>query len=352
MNRNNPYSKIFGKIPAENITRSSVIDKIYGEFNCENPESSIYVLTGIRGSGKTVTLTEIVNAAQKNRGWICIEINSSARDMLKTLAAQLYAQKPIFNLLARAKVNFSVLGLGVEFNGEPPIMDYATAVEMMLKSSKDLGMKVLVTIDELTTTDASKEFIKQFQIYLRHDLPIFLVATGLNKDFEKMRNSDGMTFLYRAPKINLDPLDKIAIADSYEKNLDVSRAIAISMAKFSLGYSFGFQIIGYICSESKLPFDDPAVLKQFDHEMYEKVYSKVWSETTKQEKEYLNAIALAKSSKIEDIRKVLDVDNNHFNPVRRKLLDQGLVVSPNNGYLAFSLPRFGEFVKEMYLMEN
>ncbi len=352
MNNTNPYSKIFGKIPTENILRSSVIDKIFGEFSSDNPESTIYILTGIRGSGKTVTLTEIVEITQKCDEWICIEINSSANDMLKALAAQLYMHKPIFDLLTRSKINFSVLGLGVEIKGEPPITDYATAVEKMLKSAKELGMKVLVTIDELTATDASKEFMKQFQIYLRHDLPIYLVATGLNRDFEKMRNADGMTFLYRAPKINLAPLDKIAIADSYEKHLKVSRNTALSMAKFTQGYSFGFQTLGYICSESKLAFNDPIVLKQFDHEMYEKVYSKVWSETSKLEKEYMNGIANADSSKIEDIRTLLGIDNNHFSPVRRKLLEQGLVQTPSNGYLVFALPRFREFVKEMYILDD
>ena len=347
----NPYSKIFGKKPVENISRSFIIDKIYGEFNSDNPESSIYVLTGLRGSGKTVALTEIVEVFQKNDDWICIEINSSSSDMLKNLAAQLYAKKPLYDLLTRAKVNLSVLGLGVEIKGEPPITDYATAVELILKNAESLGMKVLITIDEIVTTDATKEFIKQFQIYIRHNLPIYLVTTGLPKDFEKLKNTEGMTFLYRAPRIHMDPLDKIAIANSYERNLKISREEALKMAKFSEGYSFAFQILGYLCKELKLPYTNNLVLQQFDHEMYEKVYIKVWSETSKQEKEYLNGIANAESTKIEDIRKYLNTDSNHFSPVRKRLIDQGIVVSQSNGHLTFALPRFKEFVKEMYMME-
>ena len=152
---------------------------------------------------------------------------------------------PIFDLVSRAKVNFSALGLGVEIKGEPPITEYASAVEKILEKIKLQDKKVLVTIDEMVTSDATKEFFKQFQIYIRKDLPIFLVATGLQKDFEKMKNTEGMTFLYRAPRINLKPLDKIAIADSYEKNLEITREEALKMAKFSGGYSFGFQALGY-----------------------------------------------------------------------------------------------------------
>ena len=113
----NPYSKIFGKIPRENISRTSIIDTIVGEFNSKTPESMIYVLTGIRGSGKTVTLTELVNVMETDPAWFCVEINSSSKDLLKSLASQLYAKRPIFDLVSRAKVNFSALGLGVEIKG-------------------------------------------------------------------------------------------------------------------------------------------------------------------------------------------------------------------------------------------
>ncbi|MDO4939415.1 MAG: ATP-binding protein [Lachnospiraceae bacterium] len=350
--KRNPYSKIFGKIPRENISRTSITDTIIDDFNSESPESMIYVLTGIRGSGKTVTLTEIVNAMESNPDWLCIEINSSSKDLLKSLASQLYAKRPIFDLISRAKINFSALGLGVEIKGEPPITDYASAVEIILEKVKLQSKKVLVTIDEMVTSEATKEFFKQFQIYIRKDLPIFLVATGLQKDFEKMKNAEGMTFLYRAPRIKLRSLDKIAIADSYERNLEISREKALEMAKFSGGYSFGFQALGYICAEEEASYMEPRIMQRFDHEMREKVYYKVWEETSKKEKEYLNGMACAKSAKVEDIRNYLNVDNNHFNPVRKKLIEEGIVHSPSNGYLVFALPRFGEFVKEMYIIEE
>lgn len=350
MKKINPYSKIFGKIPKENIARISIIERVCEEFGSDNPESQIYVLTGIRGSGKTVTLTEICESIQKEDNWICVEINSSSYDMLKNLASQLYAQKPVYNLITRSKINFSFLGLGVEIKGEPPITDYATAVEIMLKNIKKTGMKVLVTIDEMVTSEATKEFIKQFQIYIRHNLPIYLVTTGLPKDFEKMKNTEGMTFMYRAPRIQLESLDKIEIANSYEQNLKIAREKALEMARFSEGYSFGFQTLGYICAESGLPYSNPLVLRQFDHEMYEKVYIKVWSETSKQEKEFISGIANAESSKVEDIRNYLGVDSNHFNPVRKKLIDQGIVISPSRGYLVFTLPRFREFVRDIYTL--
>ena len=345
----NPYTKTFGKEPPENIPRSDIIDKICDEFESENPESPIYILTGIRGCGKTVTMTGLVSEIRQDSSWICVEINSSSDDMLKSMAAQLYSQKSVFTIISRAKINLSVLGLGIEYQGEPPVTDYATAVSRILEQLKKAGKKVLVTLDEIIVSRAAKEFIKQFQIYIRNDLPIFMVVTGIYRSVEEISNAQGMTFLYRAPRIPVEPLDKIAVANSYEKQLGVSRTCAIDMARLSRGYSFGFQVLGYLCFETGKPYTE--ILQQFDHEMYEKVYRKVWTETSRKEKEVMNAVACAGSSRVKAIRAVLHMETNQFNPVRRRLIDQGIVVSESDGYLSFALPRFPEFVREMYLLD-
>lgn len=176
------------------------------------------------------------------------------------------------------------------------------------------------------------------------------MVAGIYKSIEEISNAQGMTFLYRAPRIYLEPLDKIAVANSYQRHLKVTRRQAIEMSALTKGYSFGFQVLGYLCYESGKAYQD--VLEKFDHEMYEKAYRLIWKETSKKEKELLNAIATAKSSRVRDIREVIHMGTNQFNPMRRKLLNQGIVGSESDGYLTFALPRFAEFAREMYLLDQ
>lgn len=49
----------------------------------------VYMLTGIRGSGKTVMMTIISQELAKDSDWIVEEINPT-RDLLQGLAAKLY----------------------------------------------------------------------------------------------------------------------------------------------------------------------------------------------------------------------------------------------------------------------
>ena len=51
-----------------------------------------------------------------------------------------------------------------------------------------------------------------------------------------------------------------------------------------------------------------------------------------------------KSSKVEDIRNAISMNSNNFTVYRARLLKKGILYVPEYGKLAFSLPRFEEFV--------
>ena len=43
--------------------------------------------------------------------------------------------------------------------------------------------------------------------------PVFLLITGLFENINLLQNEKSLTFLYRAPKVPMDPLDKMAVSD-------------------------------------------------------------------------------------------------------------------------------------------
>ena len=59
MDKRNPYTISFGKIPTQYISRTHIIESISEAFDEEPTDEQAFKLTGIRGTGKTVTLTAL-----------------------------------------------------------------------------------------------------------------------------------------------------------------------------------------------------------------------------------------------------------------------------------------------------
>ena len=57
----NPYTLVFGQPPLEMIERKSQSERIISEFCQEHPSNYLNLVTGIRGCGKTVFITQIAN---------------------------------------------------------------------------------------------------------------------------------------------------------------------------------------------------------------------------------------------------------------------------------------------------
>ena len=59
MKGENPFTLTFGQKPVEFISRTDQIGKIINTFDMENPSNVVYMIAGVRGSGKTVSLAVI-----------------------------------------------------------------------------------------------------------------------------------------------------------------------------------------------------------------------------------------------------------------------------------------------------
>lgn len=76
MKNNNPFNLMFGKAPNSIIERYSQYQEIINTFNMNNPTTYAYIITGIRGSGKTVLLRKIAEELRQRKEWIVIDGNS------------------------------------------------------------------------------------------------------------------------------------------------------------------------------------------------------------------------------------------------------------------------------------
>lgn len=345
MNKKNPYSLYFGKEPHEMISRLAECREVCDTFLSDEPSQVVYMITGVRGAGKTVFMTEVQKNIAQNEDWIIIELNP-AKDMLLSLAAKLNDNKMFSEVFKGAKIDLSLFGIGITLENANPISDIETAVERMLAEIKKMGKRVLITIDEAVSSEYMRILASSFQIFIRKDLPIFLLMTGLYENIDALQNDKVLTFLYRAPKLCLKPLNIGRMAASYEKTMNIPTDKARKMAQLTMGYSFAYQVMGYYTYENNGDYIKalPSIRQQLD----EYVYDKIWSEVSNKDKSVLFAITEYPDGSISHIRESLGMKPNEFGPYRNRLIKKGLVDGTERGYVRIVLPFFDDYVKDNY----
>jgi hypothetical protein len=339
----NPYTLVFGKTPAQSISRFAEMEEVLSTFENNPPNQQIYMIGGMRGSGKTVFMTEISHELRSRKDWETIELTTS-QDMLSALAQALYNENRFVKILKQG-AGLSVIGFGVQLNGITEISNPQIAIKEALSKMKKQGKKLLVCIDEVVSNDYMKEFAGIFQILIREDLPLFLLITGLYENIRDLREEKNLTFLYRAPEIRLKPLNLGAVSDNYEKNLSVTHDAAAKMAALTKGYSFAFQVLGYFTFRHEGDYE--AAIPEYRQYLEEYVYEKIWTELSGGDKKLLRAIAASKEGKTKEVREISGLKNNEYTPYRDRLIKKMIVNGDEYGTLKITLPLFDEFVLRM-----
>ena len=340
---NNPFSLAFGKEPKTIISNSNVFDKIKDVFLMDYPTFTTNLITGVRGSGKTVLLTRLMNSFDSLDDWIVVELNPET-DMLEYLASSIYEKgKFKFKFLKKA-FNFSFHGLSVSLSGDNPVSSVITLLEKMFEILIKQNKKVLICVDDVSSNQNVRVFVQQYQIFLRRNYPVFLLMTGLFENVRTLQNEKSLTFLYRSPRTDIGPLSLINIAESFEKILNVSSEEAIKLSKITNGYAFAYQVLGYVMYEQNKKEIDKEVLKDFDKYLREYVYEKIYTDLPENEKRVVNATAKTSQGGISEIMKITEISKESLSQYRDKLLKKGVLVKNGWGKLEFALPRFKEYV--------
>ena len=344
---NNPFSINFGKEPYSIISRELELHEIYESFSSDTPNSNVYILSGIRGSGKTVAMTSISNYYKKQEKWICIEINPES-DMLEQLASKIYDEGKLKRLFISAEFSFSFNGIGISIKGKEPVSNISSLLKREFEYLKKKNYKVLVSIDEVVSNSYMKIFSHEFQTLLREDFPIFLIMTGLYKNISLLENEKSLTFLYRAPKIYMDSLNLKAIANSYKNIFEVTEEKAIEFAKFTSGYAYAYQLLGNLLYvENKKDIDD-SIIEKFDELIQERAYKIIYNELTNKEKDILKA-----SIKDNNNSYILDkcnISKSQLSDYKRKLELKGLI-NQNRNSINMKLPRFSNFIEFITMLD-
>lgn len=340
----NPFVINFGKVPSQYISRELIIDEIVQEMTEEDSQNNCFMLTGTRGSGKTVTMTAIEKKISASEDWIVIRLNAE-RNMLESLVGKLYDSREFVTKFVDANLNLSKFGIGLNIKTKSPVADIESALEIMLKEVRKKKKKVLVTVDEVSNTAYMKEFASSFQILIREELPIFLLMAGLYENISNLKNAKNLTFLYRTLQYEMEPLNLTLIAAKYSKVFGIDREKAMDMALITKGYPFAYQALGKYIWEEKNHELTESVLIKFDEALSHYVYKKMWSELSEKDKWFMSFIVKKDVMPVSELLELTKQKKNEFSQYRERLRYKGLIDVSGRGMIKLTLPRFDVFVK-------
>ena len=341
---NNPFSLAYGKTPTMLINRMNEFNRVLDDFNAENPSITTYIITGLRGTGKTVLLRNLSKSFEELNDWVVVDINPQS-NILLSFSDKLYVQLHSLKLSMDWSLSVNVPYVSLTLSkGNSSINNPELIAEKLIESASKKKKRILITIDEVNKTDDFKLFVNFYQSMIGKNYPVYMLMTGIRNNIDQLISDEAMTFLSRSPKVELGPLDLKDIMFEYKNVFNISDDVAAQLSKLTGGYAFAYQVLGYLFFEKDEKVIDKNLLSQYDKYLSENGYNTFWRELTPIEKQFCIALAESQNGDVDSIKKKTGMLQSNFNNYRARLLRKEILVSKGYGNLEFTLPRFKEYV--------
>ena len=135
MKSQNPFTVMFGKLPPTVIARMETMAEIIDGFDSDSPLFQTYMISGVRGSGKTVLMTAVATELQKKGDWIVVDLNPN-EDLLHDFAERLKdSSKRLPNYVEKG-IDISAFGFGIGIGGTAAERDDVSTIDRLLEYAK------------------------------------------------------------------------------------------------------------------------------------------------------------------------------------------------------------------------
>lgn len=353
----NPFNPSFGRLPGIFIDREKQLNDVSEGIKSLNGPYQTSLVYGIRGVGKTAFLTDVCNSFAGQKDWIVVNIAANT-NMLETLVQSIYRKTGSAIRKIIDKISGISVGVGsvsLEASKKQPT-SYQVILEEILEGFKKRGLHLLVAIDEASYSKELVEFAGIYQILIREELPICLIMTGLPKNISQLQNNKVLTFLLRAGRVELQPLDLIAVRFSYQQAFEsagntIDDSVLNFMAKATGGYAYAFQLLGYYLwndgNGEITTADVERVLNIYKENLFRNAYKKIIDDTTGFDRDFLFAMASfdSESVSIKELTAKLGKTSNYLASYKLRLIDSQIIQACGRGQVRFNLPFFDEFVR-------
>lgn len=363
MMRMNPFKPTAGAEPPVLAGRDGILyDFEMGLEEGVGAPGRLMRITGPRGSGKTVLLTELGDIARR-RGWRVLDVTAAER-LPELICRRLEKSSDAEYEL---EVDLVVVKASARLGDKGESAD--DVYEALGRSARALtkhGKGLLVTIDEIQ--DASIGEVREIAVAIQHLIRekqnIAFIFAGLTSGVMDLLGEGGPTFLRRAypEELGTIPTDEVAAAlrSTIEKNgMAIDDAALTAAADATAGYAYLIQLVGYNiwrCSQIRREGDEGSILEEdvqrgirmarddFDRCVLEAAIGHL----PKTAMEYLLAMTEDHgASSTGEIAARLGVGASSLTSTRKLLVSRQIIEPTARGYVAFSIP----FMRE-YLVQN
>lgn len=358
----NPFKPTAGMIPPVLIGRKTALDDFVDGID-EGPgsPSRLMRITGPRGSGKTVLLTELGEIARQ-RGWLVIDTTSD-ENIQDSIVRQLVKQPSFPVTSVKASVPF--LSAEATFNQPLAKDDFRETLERSVQDLTDKNKGLLITLDEAQNVNREqmRRIASCVQLLIRKRQNIAFAFAGITTGVLDLLNDDSLTFLRRAKSEELRsiPLDEVsgALRATIERSgLEIEDAALDYATKATAGYAYLTQLVGYHVwragrqhaeSSPRITLQDAEQgVRQARQDFDNAVLETALAGLSKPAIDYLLAMTAAKgASPTREIAERMGKPAADANTYRRILISRQIIEATAPGYVAFSIP----FMRD-YLVNN
>ncbi len=367
----NPFVPTFGASPPVIAGRDAIIEDIVEglESGPGHPEYTA-ILTGARGTGKTVALNEIQRRAQA-LGWHVIALDASLRAFINELAERVQRlhddQLPP---AAKRRVTGLTAGpVGLEFEVTPPaaspsrLRDVLTDLAQLLAAN---GTGLLITIDEFHTADTDE--VRAFGAVIQHvtrreQNPIAFVAAALPVLQDELMRGDRSTFLQRCAWHELDTIPLSDVSAALRETIELAGATITEEAldrasRATTGFAFMVQLVGHHMwrlAEST-PIDVEAAVRGVDtanSQLGRQVFEPSWRTLSDVDREFLAAMVVDEAeTAVADLITRMGRTGQFINRYRDRLLRSGWIRPLNRGVIELTHAAAREWIRQQAEYES
>ena len=354
--KTDPFTRTPG-IAGKAYIDNGVADEIIDNFLNNDCSKYVYKITGLRGAGKSVEYSKVIQSIRKENGWLVYPLSASG-DAVSTLISKISMEKFIDSKTKTTALSSttSVTGNAVILSGNESVnvsrsisenehyYSDEAALTKMIDIANRKNYKVLVAVDDISKTAEMVKLLSIIGSMLLEGLQIYLLVTGLTENIEDFSSEKNLTFFKRADSIEIKSLNKFDIVYMYEKLLGIDSTEAKRIEAATNGYAYAYQVLGSLYFRKKDTETLEDIMPDFERIMFKDSYDLIWKSLTPGEKEVVRCIYKTSNGKAEDI-KALMKNPASYSVYRDRLINKHLADGDTRGYLKIRLPRFDRFVE-------
>lgn len=372
----NPFKPTAGKMPPILIGRENVLaDFQEGIDNGAGAPGRLMLVTGQRGYGKTVLLTEMGRMAQA-QGWIVVA-DTASPGMCERMIEALKPGHPPLEAQISPSVSIGEVAraeLGsIRVGGLTSASDLRSAIRQRLAKLPE-GKGILFTVDESQT--ASRDEMVNLAITVQHtirdedmgDLPddrkhgIAFVFAGLPSMVDRLINDDVLTFLRRCMREDLGAIRIVDTKNAFISTIEnsgmtIAEDVAITAARATGGYPYMIQLVGYYMwqaaqrrhSSAITATDVERAIPDAQMAFREAVCDPAYRGLSRSQQTMLLAMLqdYPDASKISNIVARTGSSRSWISRCRDSLVQAHVLEIPARGEVRYAIPQFAEYLQEI-----